>query len=81
MPPWIARLWDWLLKAYPSDFRLEFWNRDSQDSFVESAAELRHHFAQSPPADGDILLFHDDYRITTEPPALRHFTARFEPVR
>ena len=49
-----------------SDFRLEFWNRDSQDSFVESAAELRHHFAQSPPADGDILLFHDDYRITTE---------------
>lgn len=67
-------------------FRLEFWNRDSQDSFVDSAAELRSRFLQFPPGDGDILLFHDDYRITAEalPDLLRQIadaglaTARLE---
>ncbi|HWL64119.1 MAG TPA: polysaccharide deacetylase family protein [Steroidobacteraceae bacterium] len=60
-----------------SEFRLEFWSRDSLDSFVDSAAELRHRFTQSPPADGDILLFHDDYRLTAEalPDLLRQIRA------
>lgn len=49
-----------------ADFRLEFWNRDSQDSFVKSAAELQHQFLQSPAADRDIVLFHDDYQITVD---------------
>ena len=24
MPPWIELLWHWLLRTYPSDFRLEY---------------------------------------------------------
>jgi peptidoglycan/xylan/chitin deacetylase (PgdA/CDA1 family) len=49
-----------------SGFRIAFWNRDSNDSFVSSAAGITQLLTQAPPVDRDILLFHDDYAITAE---------------
>ena len=47
-----------------SGYRFVFWSADSLDSFIKTPAELVAHFASLNVADGDILLFHEDYAHT-----------------
>ena len=47
-----------------SGYRFVFWSADSRDSFITSPMELVSHVASLQVADGDILLFHEDYAHT-----------------
>lgn len=48
------------------DFKLAYWTYDSNDSFVQSGAEIVARLSAAPPAPGSVLLFHDDYGLTVE---------------
>jgi peptidoglycan/xylan/chitin deacetylase (PgdA/CDA1 family) len=45
-------------------YRFVFWSADSRDSFIRTPGELVAHVASLDVADGDILLFHEDYAHT-----------------
>ena len=47
-----------------SGYRFVFWSADSRDSFIRTPTELVAHFTSLNVADGDILLFHEDYAHT-----------------
>jgi peptidoglycan/xylan/chitin deacetylase (PgdA/CDA1 family) len=53
-----------LLILVRSGYRIVLWSADSRDSFIRSPRELVSHVASLRVADGDILLFHEDYAHT-----------------
>ena len=45
-------------------YKFVMWNYDSNDSFIDNEKELLSSLIESPPENGAICLFHDDYRRT-----------------
>jgi len=61
-----------------SGFRFIFWSVDSRDSFIKNPRELVSHMTSLNVADGDILLFHEDYphTVSSLPEILNYIKTR-----
>lgn len=55
-----------LLATRRMGFKTVIWDRDSRDSHAYSAQEVTAEVIGAPIAPGCILLFHDDYEVTTQ---------------
>lgn len=65
-PPYGATSLVTLWKLLKLGFQYVFWSVDSCDSFVQHPDELVDSFEKQPLRPGDILLFHEDYRLTVD---------------
>ena len=65
-PPYGATSLVTLWKLLKLGFQFVFWSVDSCDSFVQHPDELVDSFEKQPLRPGDILLFHEDYRLTVD---------------